>query len=191
MNVTQTGLDSSSADDDAFHKDWIRLGWEGCRLQFPCICRQWAATHGVSTTAQLWWLWGWWKKRRGTGRGMWGKNNAELYWSCATHRTVKNYSFTHYTGKYDKQNIFNIWFQLNACHLQISLEKIDLHTGTKVPFYLFIISVGVKCKMSISCFLMFLTDLLLSCSRCISPIINFFCSPFRNKGQQFPSTQMK
>jgi len=50
----------------------------------------------------------------------------------------------------------------------------NFHSGTEAPFNLVIISVGLSAKCLFFSFLMFLTDLMLSCSQWFCPYDQFF-----------------
>jgi len=50
----------------------------------------------------------------------------------------------------------------------------NFHSGTKAPFNLVIISVGLSAKCLFFPFLTFMTDLMLSCSRWVFPYDQFF-----------------
>jgi hypothetical protein len=87
-------------------------------------------------------------------------NKCQILLKCMLLMLVFLYFSMHSISKHDKHwnlccSVCNMRLQLNSCHLQISLERSDLHASINVTFYLFII-LSVKFKIFIlllfSCF---------------------------------------
>ena len=97
------------------------------------------------------------------------KNHAKDH---TAHKTVKLFFHMYSIIGHDIENVWNlqlVLFHLKSTNVNFSIyvwENTYLHTGINIPFYLFIIFVGLgtKCKILNFCFLVFLTMLFLHLS---------------------------